>query len=184
LPLPVGEVSTREKRVVDVAPAAGPQESGQTALARARAGKGPSHAGGVRALLWVGCAQADGGSLRPGDAPGWHRAAGRADVRTLGTLGTLGTMTADLLALADWLTGLGIQVLAMESTGGYWRPAYHLLAEGRQILLVHPQHLQTVPGRKTDVKDAEGLADPARATACSRPASSQLPPAPTSARPA
>jgi len=49
---------------------------------------------------------------------------------------TFGTMTADLLALADWLTGRGLQVLAMESTGVYWRPASHLLEEGRQILLV------------------------------------------------
>src|SRR5258708_12660351 len=71
---------------------------------------------------------------------------------------TFGTMTADLLALSDWLTGRGIQVLAMESTGVDWRPASHLLAEGRQILLVNPQHLKTVPGRKTAVKDAQWLA--------------------------
>jgi transposase len=72
---------------------------------------------------------------------------------------TFGTMTADLLALSDWLGGQAIGVLAMESTGVYWRPVYNLLEEGRQILLVNPQHLKTVPGRKTDVKDAEWLAD-------------------------
>ncbi len=72
---------------------------------------------------------------------------------------TFGTMTADLLALSDWLSAQGIPVLAMESTGVYWRPVYNLLEEGRQILLVNPQHLKTVPGRKTDVKDAEWLAD-------------------------
>ena len=72
---------------------------------------------------------------------------------------TFGPMTADVLALSDWLTARGISVLAMESTGVYWRPVYNLLEEGRQILLVNPQHLKTVPGRKTDVKDAEWLAD-------------------------
>ena len=72
---------------------------------------------------------------------------------------TFGTMTADLLALSDWLAAQGISVLAMESTGVYWKPVYNLLEEGRQILLVNPQHLKTVPGRKTDVKDAEWLAD-------------------------
>jgi transposase len=87
---------------------------------------------------------------------------------------TFGTMTADLLALADWLAAQGISVLAMESTGVYWKPVYNLLEEGRQILLVNPQHLKTVPGRKTDVKDAEWLADPARATGCCRRALSRL----------
>jgi transposase len=72
---------------------------------------------------------------------------------------TFGTMTTDLLALADWLSARGISVLAMESTGVYWRPVYTLLEEERTILLVNPQHLKAVPGRKTDVKDSEWLAD-------------------------
>src|SRR5260221_5752773 len=72
---------------------------------------------------------------------------------------TFGTMTADLLALSDWLSARGISVLAMESTGVYWRPVYTLLEEGRTVLLVNPQHLKTVPRRKTDVKDSEWLAD-------------------------
>jgi transposase len=72
---------------------------------------------------------------------------------------TFGTMTADLLALADWLSALDVRPVAMESTGVYWRPVYTLLEEGHTILLVNPQHLKRVPGHKTDVKDAEWLAD-------------------------
>lgn len=75
-------------------------------------------------------------------------------------ISTFGTMTADLLALADWLGGFGVAHIAMESTGVYWRPVYNLLEEeGRTILLVNPQHMKAVPGRKTDVQDAEWIAD-------------------------
>jgi len=84
---------------------------------------------------------------------------------------TFGTMTAELLALADWLTALEVQHVALESTGVFWRPVFTLLEEGRTIVLVNPQHLKRVPGHKTDVKDAEWLADPARAMACCAPAS-------------
>jgi transposase len=72
---------------------------------------------------------------------------------------TFGTMTAELLALADWLNALEVQHVAMEATGVYWRPVFTLLEEGRSIVLVNPQHLKRVPGHKTDVKDAEWLAD-------------------------
>jgi transposase len=72
---------------------------------------------------------------------------------------TVGTMTADLLALADWLAAQEITQVAMESTGVYWRPVFNLLEEGRTVVLVNPQHMQAVPGRKTDSKDAEWLAD-------------------------
>ncbi len=72
---------------------------------------------------------------------------------------TFATMTADLLALADWLAALGVAQVAMESTGIYWRPVYNLLEEGRTITLVNAQHIKAVPGRKTDVKDSEWLAD-------------------------
>jgi transposase len=72
---------------------------------------------------------------------------------------TFTTMTADLLALADWLDGLGVAQVAMESTGIYWRPVYNLLEAGRTITLVNAQHIKAVPGRKTDVKDSEWLAD-------------------------
>jgi len=72
---------------------------------------------------------------------------------------TFGTMTRDLLDLGDWLTQHGVTHVAMESTGVYWKPIFHLL-EGRfaQILLVNAQHIKNVPGRKTDVKDCEWIA--------------------------
>ena len=73
---------------------------------------------------------------------------------------TFGTMTADLLALDDWLTAHGVTQIAMESTGVYWRPVFNLLEhEERTVTLVNAQHLKAVPGHKTDVKDSEWLAD-------------------------
>jgi len=69
-------------------------------------------------------------------------------------LRTFSTMTADLLALDEWLRGLQVEHVVMESTGVFWHPVYNLLEEGRQILLVNPQHMRAVPGHKTDVKDA------------------------------
>jgi transposase len=71
---------------------------------------------------------------------------------------TFSTMTRDLLALSDWLVAEGVTHAAMESTGVYWRPVYNVL-EGRcQLLLVNAQHIKQVPGRKTDVKDCEWIA--------------------------
>jgi transposase len=71
---------------------------------------------------------------------------------------TYRTLTADLIALADWLDAEGVGPVAMESTGVYWKPVFHLL-EGRfEVLLVNAHHLKQVPGRKTDVKDAEWIA--------------------------
>lgn len=73
---------------------------------------------------------------------------------------TFSTMTGDLLALSDWLEGLGVTHIAMESTGVYWRPVYNLLeGEDCTVILVNAQHIKAVPGRKTDVKDAEWIAD-------------------------
>jgi transposase len=72
---------------------------------------------------------------------------------------TFSTMTHDLLALLDWLHAAGCTHVAMESTGSYWRPVYNLL-EGQFTLLVgNAYHMKTVPGRKTDVKDAEWITD-------------------------
>jgi transposase len=72
---------------------------------------------------------------------------------------SFGTMTADLLALGDWLVSLGATHAAMESTGVYWKPVFHLL-EGRvELMLVNAQHIKRVPGRKTDVKDAQWIAE-------------------------
>ena len=86
---------------------------------------------------------------------------------------TLGTMTADLLALGDWLTFHDVTHVAMESTGVLWRPVFNVLEEGRTLILVNAQHIKAPPGRKTDVKDSEWLADPARAMACYAPALSR-----------
>lgn len=72
---------------------------------------------------------------------------------------TFSTMTVDLLALDDWLRSYGVEVIAMESTGVFWRPVFNLLEDGRQVILVNAQHMKAVPGRKTDVKDSQWLAD-------------------------
>jgi transposase len=72
---------------------------------------------------------------------------------------TFRTMTVDLLALADWLSEVDCTHVAMESTGVYWRPIYNLLEGLFELLLVNAQHIKTVPGRKTDVKDAEWIAE-------------------------
>ena len=72
---------------------------------------------------------------------------------------TFGTMTADLLALADWLQEGGCTHVAMESTGVYWRPVYNLLEGQFELLVVNAQHIKAVPGRKTDVKDAAWIAE-------------------------
>ena len=67
------------------------------------------------------------------------------------------TMTAELLALRDWLLGLGVTHVAMEATGVYWKPVYYLLEDDFELLLVNAQHVKNVPGRKTDVMDAQWL---------------------------
>src|SRR5262245_61856204 len=71
---------------------------------------------------------------------------------------TFGTMTADLLALSDWLTQVGVTHVAMESTGVYWKPVWNILEGAFQMLLVNARHIKQVPGRKTDVKDSEWIA--------------------------
>jgi transposase len=72
---------------------------------------------------------------------------------------TFATMTADLLALSDWLSATGVTHVAMESTGEYWKPVYNLLESSFTLLVVNAHHLKTVPGRKTDVSDAAWIAD-------------------------
>ncbi len=68
---------------------------------------------------------------------------------------TFATMTADLRDLANWLQAQGVRHVAMESTGVYWKPVWHML-EGRfDLMLVNAHFIKNVPGRKTDVKDAE-----------------------------
>ncbi len=74
-------------------------------------------------------------------------------------LRTFGTMTDDLLALADWLTQAGCTHVAMEATGAYWKPIYNILEGQFELLVVNAYHVKAVPGRKTDVRDAEWIAD-------------------------
>jgi transposase len=82
-----------------------------------------------------------------------------AKQKTESEVRTFGTVTAQILALADWLTEQGVTHLAMESTGVYWKPIWNLLECGPyEMLLVNAQHIKQVPGRKTDVKDCEWLA--------------------------
>ena len=72
---------------------------------------------------------------------------------------TFGTMTVDLLALGDWLTSLQVTHVAMESTGEYWKPVYNLLEGNFELVVANARHIKNVPGRKTDVKDAEWIAE-------------------------
>src|SRR5512142_3111105 len=69
------------------------------------------------------------------------------------------TMTGSLLVLSDWLASHGVTHVAMESTGEYWKPIYNILEDNFEVLLINAQHIKHVPGRKTDVKDAEWLAE-------------------------
>jgi len=71
---------------------------------------------------------------------------------------TFSTMTPDLLALSDWLGARGVTHVAMEATGEYWKPVYNLLEGQFELLVVNAHHVKNLPGRKTDVKDAEWLA--------------------------
>jgi transposase len=72
---------------------------------------------------------------------------------------TFGTMTDDLLLLTDWLLSYGVTHVAMESTGEYWKPVYNILENNFELLLINAQHIKAVPGRKTDVNDAQWIAD-------------------------
>ena len=71
---------------------------------------------------------------------------------------TFRTMTNDLLSLADWLRELRVSHVAMESTGVYWKPVYNLLEDEFTVMVVNAAHIKRVPGRKTDVTDAQWIA--------------------------
>ena len=94
-----------------------------------------------------------------------HKRSIQTCIRRLGPDGRIhqetrsfGTMTRDILEMADWLAVAGVTHVTMESTGVYWKPIYNLL-EGRfTLLLVNARHVKHVPGRKTDVKDCQWLA--------------------------
>jgi transposase len=72
---------------------------------------------------------------------------------------TFKTMTADLLELSAWLTTQGVTHVALESTGVYWKAPWNVLESSFTLLLVNAQHMKQVPGRKTDVRDSEWIAD-------------------------
>ena len=72
---------------------------------------------------------------------------------------TFGTLAADLAQLGDWLTEAGVTHVAMESTGVYWQPVWNALEERLELVLANAASIKAVPGRKTDVKDAEWIAD-------------------------
>jgi transposase len=72
---------------------------------------------------------------------------------------SFGTTTPELLQMRDWLAGFGVTHVAMESTGSYWKPVYNLLEGGFDLLVANAAHMKAVPGRKTDVADAEWIAD-------------------------
>jgi len=106
-------------------------------------------------IVYTRCVGADGHKktvvvcvIVPDERGGW-----RKETRTFGT------MTTDLLALSDWLQQCGCTHVAMESTGEYWKPIFNILEGNFEVLLVNAQHIKAVPGRKTDVGDAEWIAD-------------------------
>ena len=73
---------------------------------------------------------------------------------------TFKTITKELLALSEWLAAEGCTHIAMEATGVYWKPVWHILSDGDfALVLANAAHVKNVPGRKTDVNDATWLAD-------------------------
>jgi transposase len=78
---------------------------------------------------------------------------GRKEIRTFAT------MTEALLHLGDWLSSEGCTHVAIESTGVYWKPVFNILEGTLEVILVNARHIKAVPGRKTDVRDCEWLAD-------------------------
>jgi transposase len=72
---------------------------------------------------------------------------------------TFTTMTGDLLKLSDWLLARQVTHVAMESTGEYWKPVFNILEASFEVMLVNAQHIKAVPGRKTDVKDAQWIGE-------------------------
>lgn len=79
--------------------------------------------------------------------------------RVTRTVKTFGTMTVDLLGLQQWLVDEHVTHVAMEATGVYWKPVWHLLESVFSLILANPAHIKNVPGRKTDVKDAEWISE-------------------------
>jgi transposase len=72
-------------------------------------------------------------------------------------VGEFSTTTQGLLQLRDWLASFEVELVGMEATGVYWKPIYYLLEDDFELWLLNARHLKNVPGRKTDVKDAEWI---------------------------
>ena len=98
--------------------------------------------------------------------PGWMctRASITACVRTPGEGGEphqqirkFSATTRGLLQLRDWLASFAVTLVGMEATGVYWKPVYYMLEDDFELWLLNARHLKNVPGRKTDVKDAEWI---------------------------
>lgn len=87
-------------------------------------------------------------AITPKNKGGWEK-----EIRTFRT------MTKDLLNLSDWLTSKGCTHVAMESTGEYWRPVFNILEGNLEVMLVNARHIKAVPGRKTDIKDAQWIGE-------------------------
>lgn len=94
-----------------------------------------------------------------------HKESVEACVRRMEPTGPLhqqtrhwGTMTRDLLMMADWMAAQGVTHVAMESTGVFWKPIYNLLESRFTVLLVNARHLKQVPGRKSDIRDCQWIA--------------------------
>jgi len=82
-----------------------------------------------------------------------------ADGKPVKETRTFNTLTDDLKALAQWQVAQGVTHVAMESTGGYWKPIYNVLEGQFELLVINAEHFKKLRGRKTDVADAEWLAD-------------------------
>jgi len=83
----------------------------------------------------------------------------RKDGKVQKQVQTFGSTTRELLSMREWLLSQGCTHVGMESTGVYWKPVYAILEGAFQIVVANAQHVKKVPGRKTDVKDAEWIAD-------------------------
>jgi transposase len=93
-----------------------------------------------------------------------HKASVTACVRTSGEggeprqeIGEFSATTRGLLQLRDWLASFAVTLVGMEAAGVYWKPIYYMLENDFELWLLNARHLKNVPGRKTDVKDAEWI---------------------------
>ena len=82
------------------------------------------------------------------------------DGKTVKEVRTFSTTTADLIALSEWLTESKCTHVAMEATGVYWKPVWHMLSDGGfELVLANAAHIKNVPGRKSDIKDSDWISD-------------------------